>query len=75
MFSKHFSLGSILLVPNLSLLKYFDMTLARHKSFKIEGSGPPLIGFSLGHLLSPMIKLGIRHQSKKQPDYLFFRVA
>ena len=29
------------MVPNLSLLKYFDITLPRHKSFKIEGSGPP----------------------------------
>ena len=41
-FSKHFSAGWIQLVPNLSLLKYFDITLPRQKSYKIEGSGPPL---------------------------------
>jgi len=28
--------------PNLSLLKYFDITLPRQKSSKIEGSGPLL---------------------------------
>ena len=38
-FSKHFSSGWILLVPNLSLLKYFDMALARQKSSKIVDSG------------------------------------
>jgi len=42
-FSKHFSSGWIWLVPNLSLLKHFDVTLPRQKSSKIEGSGPPLI--------------------------------
>jgi len=42
MFSKHFSSDWILLVPNLTLLKYFDITLPRHKSSKIEGSGPSL---------------------------------
>jgi len=42
MFSKHFNSGWILMVPNLRLLKYFDMTLRRYKSSKIEGSGPPL---------------------------------
>jgi len=43
MFSRYFSSGWILLVPNLSLLKCFDITLPRHKSSKIEGSGPPLM--------------------------------
>jgi len=46
MFSKHFSSGWILLVPILSLLKYLDITLPRHKSSKIEGSVPPLINRS-----------------------------
>jgi len=39
-FVEHFSSGSISLVPDLSLLKYLDMTLAGHKSLKIKGSGP-----------------------------------
>jgi hypothetical protein len=30
------------MVPNLSLLKHFDITLLRQKSSKIEGSGPVL---------------------------------
>jgi len=47
MFSKHFSSGWILLVPTLSLLKYFDITLPRHKSSKIEGTGPPLMSHSI----------------------------
>jgi len=38
MFSKHFSSGWIWLVPNLSLLKYFDITLLRQKSSKIEST-------------------------------------
>jgi len=36
-----------LLVPNLSLLNYFDITLSRHKSSKIEGSGPPIKSHSI----------------------------
>jgi len=36
-----------LLVLNLSLLKYFDITLSRHKSSKIEGSGPPIMSHSI----------------------------
>jgi len=47
MFSNHFSSGWILLAPNLSLLKYFDITLPRHKSSKIESSGPPLMSHSI----------------------------
>jgi len=46
-FSKKFSSGWILLVPNLSLLKYFDITLPRHKSSKTEGSGPTLMSHSM----------------------------
>ena len=47
MFSKHFSSGWILLVPNLGLLKYFDITLPRHKSSKIEDSSPALMSHSI----------------------------
>ena len=47
MFSKHFSSGWILLVPILSLLKHFDITLPRHKSIKIEGTGLPLMSHSI----------------------------
>ena len=47
MFSKHFSSDWILLVPTLSLLKYFDITLPRHKSSKIEGTGLPLMSHSI----------------------------
>jgi len=47
MFSKHFRSGWISLVQNLSLLKYFAITLPRHKSSKIEGSGPPLMSHSI----------------------------
>ena len=47
MFSKRFSSGWILLVPNLSLLKHFDITLPRHQLSKIEGSGPPLMSHSI----------------------------
>jgi len=47
MFSKHSSSGWILLGPNLSLLKYFDIMWPRHKSSKIEGSCPPLKIYSL----------------------------
>jgi len=47
MFSKHFSSGWILLVPILSLLKHFDITLPRHKSIKIEGTGLPLMSHSM----------------------------
>jgi len=36
-----------LLVPNLSVLKYFDFTLPRHKSSKIEGSGPLIMSHSI----------------------------
>jgi len=36
-----------LLVPNLSLLIYFDITLSRQKSSKIEGSGPPTMSHSI----------------------------
>jgi len=38
---------SVLLVPTLSLLKYFDITLPRHKSSKVEGTGPPLMSYSI----------------------------
>jgi len=48
MFSKHSSSGWILLMPTLSLLKYFDIiTWPRHKSSKIEGSFPPLKIYSI----------------------------
>ena len=47
MFSKHFRSGWISLVQNPSLLKYFDITLPRHKSSKIEGSGPPLMSHAI----------------------------
>ena len=47
MFSKNFSSGWILLVPTLSVLKYLDITLPRHKSSKIEGTGPPLMSNSI----------------------------
>jgi len=30
------------MVPKHSLLKYFTLTFTRHKSSKVEGSGPPL---------------------------------
>ena len=30
------------MVPKHSLLKYFTLTFTRHKSSKLEGSGPPL---------------------------------
>ena len=40
---KYFSSGWILMVPKHSLLKYFTLSFTRHKSSKLEGSGPPLI--------------------------------
>jgi len=61
--SKHFSSGWNLLVPNLSLLKYFDMTLARYKSSKIEGSGQPFpTGLSRYCFIDPRVfgKTGAR---------------
>jgi len=44
---KYFSSGWILMVPKHSLLKYFTLTFTRHKSSKLEGSGPPLNGSGL----------------------------
>jgi len=46
MFSKHFSSGWNALVPNLSFAKIFQFHLGRHKSSKIEGSGPLWIQFN-----------------------------
>jgi len=39
MLYKHFSSGWKFSVPKPRLLKYFDVTLATHKSFQIEGLG------------------------------------
>ena len=47
---KYFSSGWILTVQKHSLLKCFTLTFSRHKSFKFEGSGPPLGRF---HLIIP----------------------
>jgi len=41
MLSKHCNSGWILLWPNLTFLKYFDITWPRYKSSKIEESCPP----------------------------------
>jgi len=54
-FSKYFSSGWILLVPDLSLLMYFDITLPRHKSSKIEGWGPPLTPSTQSNLFPKLI--------------------
>jgi len=69
MFSKpwHFSPGWILLVPNLSLLKYFDTKLPRHKSSKIEGSGPPLMRHSQLYRSTVRIVFTSPLQSKRKP--------